>query len=87
MTIRYLTIMAMAVLALGISGCKDKTKSETTEKSVVNGTTVENKTSTETTVDDNGDTTRDVESKTTVDPEGLMNKRTTEEESHTEEHH
>ena len=43
----------------------------------VNGTTTEQKTSTDVSVDENGHKTAVVESKTTKDPKGLFNKTTT----------
>jgi hypothetical protein len=86
MNTKSVTMIALAFLVLGLPACKDKAKTETTQKSVVGGTTVEKTTTTETTVDDDGDRTREVETKTTVDPEGMMNKETTtHEETVTEE--
>lgn len=83
---KSLIFSAMAILALSTGACDENTtSSETTEKSVVDGTTVESTTSRETTIKDNGDLTEKVQRKTTVDPEGLMNKTTTEEERSTQE--
>jgi len=78
---RYFPLTMMSLLALGLSACDDKTKTktETTEKSVVNGTTVESKTATETVIDEEGRRSQETKSKTTVDPEGPMNKETREE--------
>lgn len=81
-------LFSMAALALGLSACKEeKTKTETTEKSVVNGTTIESTTTTETSVDDEGNRSSQTRRETTVDPEGMMNKETTTEETTTEEQH
>lgn len=80
-------LVMMAVMALGLAACKEKkTTTETSESSTINGTTTETNTTTETTVDEHGNRTQEVDSKTTVDPQGLMNKETTE-EVHTEEKH
>ncbi len=85
---KNLMLCTMTVLALAVSACKeDKTKTEITEKSVVNGKTVESTTTTETTVDDEGNASRETHRETTVDPEGLMNKETTTEETTMEEKH
>jgi uncharacterized lipoprotein YehR (DUF1307 family) len=74
-------LMLMAVLALGgLAACDDKTTTETTESSDVNGTVIERTVTTETESDgDNSSTETTIE--TTVDPEGLMNKETTTHES------
>ena len=73
------TLALMTVLALGMAGCKEKETTETTEKAVVNGTTVETTKKMESSVDGEGNRTTETEIKTTVDPEGAMNKETTEE--------
>lgn len=83
---KNIALALIVALSLGLAACKDeKTTTESTETSTINGTTVETETSTETTVHDDGSTSREVESTTTVDPEGMMNKETTE-EIKTEQH-
>lgn len=77
-------LIAMAVLALGLTACKEKAKTETTETSEVGGTTTEATTSTETTVKDDGATTTETKTEKTVDPAGLGNKETTESSTTTE---
>lgn len=83
---KHFLLSAMAVLALGLTACNDESKSstESSEKSVINGTTVERHTTTETSVDENGNVDRQVDTETTVDPEGMMNKETVE-KTHTEQ--
>lgn len=77
---KKLALMMMAVMALGLSACDDKTtKTEATETSEVGGTTVEKETTTETTVDDKGQVSQETKTETTVDPQGAMNKETTHE--------
>ncbi len=76
---KFLTVMALGVITLGVSACDDTTESTVTERSVVNGTEIETTTTRETTHD--GDNTHiEIERERTVDPEGLMNKETTTEE-------
>jgi hypothetical protein len=85
---KNIALTLVAVLALGLAACKEKSTSEVTEESNVNGTHVEKTTTTETTVEDDGDVSKETTTETTVDPEGLMNKETTtetHEESHTTE--
>lgn len=86
---KHIALAAVAALTLGLAACDDKetTKTETTEQSDVNGTVVETNTTSETTVDEEGNTTREYESKTTVDPEGMMNKETVEETKSEENNH
>ncbi|HEY8190650.1 MAG TPA: hypothetical protein VIF12_08185 [Micavibrio sp.] len=78
---KNLALMLMAVAALSLSACKDKqAKTESTEVSTTaDGTKVETKTSSDVKIDDEGNRTGTVKSKTTVDPEGMMNKETIEE--------
>lgn len=78
---KHFVLIAMMGLAFGLSACKeDKTKSETTEISETeDGTVIETKTKTETTVDEDGVRSRTYETETTVDPEGMLNKETVEE--------
>ncbi len=83
---RTLALSAVALAAISLTACKDeaRTKTETTEKAVMSdGTEVETKTQSDITVDEHGHRTGTVESTTTVDPEGIMNKETVE-ESHKE---
>ncbi|HEY0901675.1 MAG TPA: hypothetical protein VGD95_06080 [Micavibrio sp.] len=75
-------LTGMALAAIGLSACKDetRTKTETTEKRVTaEGTTIERKTESDVKIDEQGNRTGTVETETTVDPEGLLNKETTEE--------
>lgn len=74
--------LLMAFMALGLSACDNKSTTETTEKSEVGGTTIERQTTTETTTNSDG-TSQETKTETTVDPQGLMNKETTEHESST----
>ena len=81
-----LALTAVALAAISLSACKDeaRTQTETTEKAVMSdGTQVETTTQSDITVDEHGNRSGTVESTTTVDPEGLMNKETVE-ESHEE---
>jgi hypothetical protein len=70
----------MAVAALGLSACKEKS---TTSMTDANGTTTETTVSKDVTNHSDGTQTGTVDSKTTVDPQGMMNKTTTQ-ETHTE---
>jgi uncharacterized lipoprotein YehR (DUF1307 family) len=80
-----LMLFAIVVLAFGLTACDDdNTQTKTTEKSVVNGTTVESTVTTDTRVDNDGNRSQEIERKTTVDPEGLMNQTTRTEETTTE---
>jgi|GEM_PF-6314176 len=79
---RTLALSAIALAAISLSACKDeaRTKTESKESAVMSdGTKVETKTETDVKVDEHGNRTGTVESTTTVDPEGMMNKETTEE--------
>lgn len=77
---KFCTLAAVAVLTLGVTACDEKTETKVEERAVVNGTEVETSTTRTTTVDDHGNATTHIESERTVDPEGLMNKQTTEHE-------
>ena len=78
---KHFALMLVAVLALGgLAACDDKTSTETTESSEVNGTTVEKTVTTETQSDGDSSST-ETKVETTVDPEGVMNKETTTHES------
>lgn len=79
---KYLTLTAIAVAAISLSACNEKTetKTETKESTTMqDGTKVESKTETNIEVDQFGNRTGTVDTKTTVDPEGMMNKETTQE--------
>lgn len=79
---RTFILTGMAMAALGLSACKDqaRTQTESTEKRVTaDGTKIETTTETDVKVDEQGRRTGTVESTTTVDPEGLMNKEKVEE--------
>lgn len=77
-----LTLSAMVLVAACTPadrmapGSYEKTSSSTD----ANGTTVTNKTKTDVTVDEYGNKKAVVKKKTTTDPKGLMNKRTSESE-------
>lgn len=84
------TLVAVSALALSLSACQDsvlnnppgkyeKTKSSTDSK----GTTTEQQSSTDVSVDAQGKKRAVVKSKTTKDPKGLLNKSTTSESSQT----
>lgn len=79
---KTLALTAIALAAISLSACKDqnKTQTETKESAVLSdGTRVESTTSTDIEVDEDGHRSGTVDTKTTVDPEGMMNKETTEE--------
>lgn len=79
---KTLVLTAMALATVSLSACKDQssTKTETKESAVMSdGTRVESTTETDIKVDEDGRRSGTVETKTTVDPEGMMNKETTEE--------
>ena len=73
-------LAVMAVTALGLSACKEKSTTTATD---ANGTTTESTVSKDLDQHSDGRVTGTVETKTTVDPPGMMNK-TTAEESKTE---
>lgn len=73
-------LAVMAVTALGLSACKEKSTTSMTDAS---GTTTETTVSKDVTNHSDGTQTGTVDTKTTVDPQGMMNKTTTE-ETHTE---
>lgn len=80
------TIIAISALTLGLSACMMHDRSalnnapgkyeSTTESVDSNGTKTENESSTEVGVDENGNKTAVIKTKTTTDPEGLFNKTT-----------
>ena len=83
---QLLTIVAVAASAFIVSACTGERnaaslppgKYEKTTKSVnADGTNVTNKSTTNVTVDEYGNKKAVVEQKTTTDPKGLLNKRTT----------
>lgn len=77
---KTLALTAVALAAISLSACKDeaRTKTESKESAVMSdGTKVETQTETDVKVDEQGNRTGTVESTTTVDPEGMMNKETT----------
>ena len=79
---RTLALTGVALAAISLSACKEeaRTKTETTEKTVTSdGTQVETSTQTDITVDEHGNRSGTVDSTTTVDPAGMMNKETVEE--------
>lgn len=78
---KKLALMLMAVTALGLSACDDKTTTESTEKSEVGGTTIEKEVTTETTTDGQGNVSQETKTETSVDPAGALNKETTTTES------
>ncbi len=84
----FIALALVAVLSLGLVACKEETSSttETSEVTDANGTVVETESSSQTTVDGEGNETTTTETKTTVDPEGALNKETVE-ETKTEEQH
>ena len=78
---KNLALIAMAVAALSISACERKESTEIEHSSTTvdaSGTETTRKVDAEATRDENGTVKGDVDTKTTVDPEGLMNKTTTE---------
>ncbi len=82
-----LTFSVMAFTALSLAACKPSTQTETTERSVdANGTVTETTTQSDLSTDSNGNVEGTVDSKTTVDPEGAMNKETVD-ETHQEVKH
>ena len=69
-------LAVMAVTAIGLSACKEKSTTTATD---ANGTTVQSTVSKDLDQHSDGRVTGTVETKTTVDPPGMMNKTTTEE--------
>lgn len=79
---RTFALTAIALATISLSACKEKATSQTETKesaTLSDGTHIESTTESDVQVDENGNPTGTVETKTTVDPEGLMNKETTEE--------
>lgn len=78
-------VLVIAGLAIfNFSNDQNKTKSESIQKAVINGTVTENSTTRETITDDDGSQTQQTNTKITVDPEGLMNKKTIEDSTQTQ---
>lgn len=85
-TNKKIALTAFALAAISLSACKDQTetKTETKESAVMqDGTKIESHTETNIQTDESGNRTGTVDTKTTVDPEGVLNKETTE-QSHEE---
>ena len=80
---KIMTLTCVGLLTMGLAACDNETQTKTTEKAVINGTTYETTTKTERSVDD-GVVTKEVETTKTIDPEGLMNKKTMTESYETE---
>lgn len=79
---RSFVLTGIALASLGLAACKDepRAQTETTEKRVTaDGTTIETKSESDIRVNEHGQRTGTVETTTTVDPEGLMNKEKVEE--------
>lgn len=80
-------LIAISALALGLGACAQEsaltkapgTYEKTTSSTDANGTTTKKQSSTEVTADKYGNKTAVIKSKTTKDPEGLLNKTTTSE--------
>ena len=78
-------LVALSVLAFSLSACMHDSVlnnppgkyERTTSSTDANGTTVENQSSTDVSVDNKGKKKAVVKSKTTKDPKGLFNKTTT----------
>ena len=84
------TLIAMSALALGLSACQDSVLNnppgkyeKTTSSTDSSGTTRAQQSSTDVSVDDQGNKKAVVKSKTTKDPVGLFNKTTTSESTQT----
>lgn len=71
-------VVVIGFVAYSFSGDQNTTKSESIQESLVNGTATESITKRETTTSDDGSQVIETNTKTTVDPEGLMNKKTME---------
>jgi hypothetical protein len=71
-----LLLSVMAVAVLGLSACKEKATVSTTDAS---GTTTQSTVVQDTKEHANGRVTGTVDTKTTVDPPGMMNKETVKE--------
>lgn len=84
------TLIAVSALALGLSACQDSVLNnppgmyeKTSISTDSSGTTREQKSSTDVSVDAQGNKKAVVKSKTTKDPKGLLNKSTTSESTQT----
>ncbi len=76
------TLVALSALTLSLSAClpehrADGTYATTSSSTDASGTTIEKKSSAEVDTDEYGNKKTVVKTKTTKDPEGLMNKTTT----------
>jgi len=88
-----LTLCAVAVTGITVSACSTSNPSDlppgkyerTTTSTNADGTEVTRKSSTNVDVDNNGNKSATVKSKTTQDPKGLFNKKTTSETESTYE--
>lgn len=85
---QLLILVAVSALAFGVGGCTPEktaldrapgTYERTTSSTDASGTTTERKASTEVTEDEYGHKKAVVKTKTTKDPKGLLNKKTTSE--------
>lgn len=78
MTKKLGLLTSAALLSLTVAACDDGQKTETSETTMMrNGTVVETNVTRETSMDGDGNVTTEIEKETVVDPEGLMNKKTT----------
>ena len=84
MNIKFYTTTALALLAIGLTACDEKVESKTVERSTVDGTEITTTTTKEVTTESDGDTQTEIEKTRSVDPEGLMNERTTTQELESE---
>lgn len=90
---QVLTLCALAVTGLAASACSTTSPADlppgkyekTTTSTTSNGTEVTRKSSTNVDVDSHGNKSATVKSKTTEDPKGLFNKKTTSETESTYE--
>lgn len=90
---QVLTLCAVAVTGLAVSACSTTNPADmppgkyerTTTSTNANGTEVTRKSSTDVNVDSHGNKSATVKSKTTEDPKGLFNKKTTSESESTYE--
>lgn len=77
-----LVLTALALAAISLTACKDEARKQTESKEetvMSDGTRVETTTETDIKTDEFGNRSGTVDTKTTVDPEGMMNKETVEE--------
>lgn len=92
MQMKLVKIMVVSALTLSLVACMQEqsvlsqppgTYEKTTSSTNANGTTTENQSSTDVSVDSNGNKKVVVKSKTTKDPRGLLNKTTTSQSTQT----